>query len=87
MRVTKQNTGDIAGHARTMKLRRLYTEHVFPDKMLALWNDGIDRLSHVVRASEDPVEQRPRLVNEFVQCIVTQLMHVDSCPTLSRFFT
>ena len=70
-----------------MKLRTLYTEHVLPDTMLALWNDGIDRLSHVVRAGEDPVEQRPRLVREFVQWIVTQLMHVDSCPTLSRFFT
>ena len=55
--------------------------------MLALWNNGIEKLSHVVRACEDPVEQRPRLVREFVQWIVTQLMHVDSCPTLSRFFT
>lgn len=70
-----------------MKLRILYTEHVLPDNMLALWNDGIDRLSHVVRASEDQMEQRPRLVRECVQCIVTQLMHMDSCPTLSRFFT
>ena len=55
--------------------------------MLALWNNGIEKLSHVVRAGENPEEQRPRLVREFVQWIVTQLMHVDSCPTLSRFFT
>ena len=55
--------------------------------MLALWNNGIEKLSHVVRAGENPEEQRPRLVREFVQWIVTHLMHVDSCPTLSRFFT
>jgi hypothetical protein len=34
-----------------------------------------------------PAEERPRLVREFVQFIVRHLLHVDSAPTLSRFFT
>ena len=55
--------------------------------MLSLWNNGLHRLSHAVPASEDPIAERPRLVREFVQCIATHLLHVDSSPTLSRFFT
>ena len=75
------------GVARTKKLRTLYTAHVVTDEMLSLWNNGLHRLSHVVRAGEDPIAERPRLVREFVQFIVKHLMHVDSAPTLSRFFT
>ena len=70
----------VTGHARTVKLRTLYAEHVLPDRKLALWNNGIARLSHVVREGEHPEEQRPRLVREFVQSIVTHLLHVDNAP-------
>ena len=52
-----------------------------------MWNNGLQRLCHVVRVGEDPIQQRPRLVREFVQCIVNLLFKIDSTPTLSRFFT
>ena len=79
--------GVVTGHDRTVQLRTLYLDHVLPDKMLPLWNNGIARLTHVVREDQDPEEQRPRLVREFVQFIPTHLLHVDNAPTLSRFFT
>ena len=75
------------GVARTKKLQTLYTPHVVTGVMVALWNNGLHRLSHVVRIGEDPVVERPRLVREFVQFIVQHLLYVDSAPTLSRFFT
>ena len=75
------------GYAQTNKLRTLYTDHVLTDEMLTLWNVGIQRLCHVVPAGGCPIAERPRLVREFVHCIVKHLLHVDSSPTLSRFFT
>ena len=75
------------GVGRTKKLQRMYTTHVIPDAMVSLWNNGLQRLSHVVMTGEDPVVERPRLVREFVQFIVKHFLHVDSAPTLSRFFT
>ena len=75
------------GYAQTNKLRTLYTGHVLTDEMLTLWNVGIQRLCHVVPAGGCPIVERPRLVREFVHCIVKHLLHVDSSPTLSRFFT
>ena len=44
-------------------------------------------MCHVVRADQDLVAERPRLVAMFVKCIVAHLLHVDSAPTVSRFFT
>ena len=85
--VLPATSGDASSHARTVKMQTLYTEHVLPRAMLALWNNGLDRLEHVVLAGQDPEEERPRLVRGFVQWIVQHLMHVDSAPTLSRFFT
>ena len=75
------------GVARTKKLQTLYTLHVVPAAMVLLWNNGLHHLSHVVWPGEDPVVERPRLVREFVQFIVKYFLHVDSAPTLSRFFT
>ena len=75
------------GQAEALKLQALYTEHVIPNELLALWNNGLHRLSHIVLAGEDPVAERPRIVAMFVKRLVTNLLHVDSSPTLSRFFT
>ena len=73
--------------AATQKMQTLYTQHVLPDELVALWNNGLHRLSHVVGAGEDPVVEKPRVVQRMVQFIVKRLMLVDSSPTLSRFFT
>ena len=56
--------------------------------MLALWNNGCNRrLCHVLPANQDPDTERPRVVLMFVKWLVNHLLHVDSSPTLSRFFT
>ena len=76
-----------AHQAAIQKLQTLYTEHVLPDELVALWNNGLHRLSHVVGAGEDPEAEKPRVVARMVQFIVKRLMIVDSSPTLSRIFT
>ena len=68
-------------------MRKLYTAHVLPDGLIALWNNGIRDLCHVLPAGQDPVEERPRLVAAFATWIVQNCLHVDTNPTLSRFFT
>jgi len=73
-----------AHQAAIQKLQTLYTEHVLPDELVALWNNGLHRLSHVVGAGEDPEAEKPRVVARMVQFIVKRLMIVDSSPTLSR---
>ena len=78
---------DVVATGAAEALQRLYTEHVVPKEMLRLWNNGFGCMRHRLQAGEDPVEERPRVVNEFVQWITTHLLHVDSHPTLSRFFT
>ena len=79
---------DTAGIAAAKALQTLYTEHVVPSRMLALWNNGLGSLRHrLLTPGQDPDEERPRVVNDFVQWIVKHLLHVDSHPTLSRFFT
>ena len=78
---------DIAATSAAKALQRLYTEHVVPQDMLRLWNNGFGCMRHRLKPGEDPIEERPRVVNDFVQWIVKHLLHVDSHPTLSRFFT
>ena len=79
---------DTAATGAAMGLQRLYTEHVVPSRMLALWNNGFGSLRHrLLVPGQDPDQERPRVVNDFVQWIVQHLLHVDSHPTLSRFFT
>ena len=80
LEVLPAEEADATRHARTLKLRELYTEHVLLDNMLELFNNGIGHLSHVVSAGQVPGAERPRLVREFVQFIVRHLMHVDSAP-------
>ena len=78
---------DTAAIGAAKALQRLYTKHVVPDRMLALWNNGLGDLRHRLEPGLDPDEERPRVVSDFVQWIVKHLLHVDSHPTLSRFFT
>ena len=78
---------DIAATGAAKALQRLYTEHVVPERMLDLWNNGLGCLRHRLAPGQDPVAERPRIVNDFVQWIVKHLLHFDSHPTLSRFFT
>ena len=78
---------DVAATGAAKALQRLYTEHVVPQDMLRLWNNGLGCMRHRLGPGEDLVEERPRVVNDFVQWIVKHLLHVDSHPTLSRFFT
>jgi len=78
---------DVAATSAAKALQRLYTEHVVPREMLRLWNNGFGSMRHRLEPGENPDAERPRVVNEFVQWIVKHLLHVDSHPTLSRFFT
>ena len=78
---------DLAATGAAKALQRLYTEHVVPDAMLSLWNQGLGSMRHRLPPGQDPVSERPRVVNDFVQWIVKHLLHVDCHPTLSRFFT
>ena len=81
---------DAARHVRTLQLQVLYTKHVLPDKMVEWFNNGLDHLSHVVhtaKTQQDADAETRRLIGEFVKFIVRHLLHVDSAPTLRRFFT
>ena len=78
---------DIAATSAAKSLRRLYTDHVVPQEMLRLWNNGFGCMRHRVKPGQSPEEERPRVVHEFVQWIVKHLLHVDSHPTNTRFFT
>ena len=76
---------NVAATSAAKALQRLYTEHVVPRDMLRLWNNGFGCMRHRLEPGENPDEERPRVVNDFVQWIVKHLLHVDSHPTLSRF--
>ena len=80
---------DASAQRETAALRELYTEHVLPDAMLALFNNGLGKLSHVVASSDAAVAaaERPRWVGKFVQWILDHLARVEHSPTPSRFFT
>ena len=84
----KHDEMDEAGIAEARAVQNLYTQHVIPDSMLRLWNNGFRAgPRHRVRPGEDPNEERPRVLHEFIQWIVTHHLRVDSSPTLTRFFT
>ena len=68
-------------------LRELYTAHVVPDEMVALWNVGASDLSHRLSPGADAFTSRPALVIQFTTFIVKVLMTPDEHPTLTRFFT
>ena len=78
---------DTAATGAAKALQKLYTLHVVPEEMLALWNNGLSIMRHRLPPGEDPVQERPRIRDRFVHWISKHLLHVDSHPTLSRFFT
>ena len=87
LEVLPHSEADPAATGAMARMQKMYTTHVIPDELVALWNNGLGRLCHVVRDGQNPLEERPRLVVAFVQFIVRFLLIVDSSPTLSRFFT
>ena len=68
-------------------LQRIYTKHVIPDRLCAMWYHGFTEMSTVLPRGSDPEKERPRLVEEFSKFLVMELLRVESHPTLSRFFT
>ena len=86
LRVLAHGDGAREQRAKVVALRELYTAHVVPDKMLALWNNGLG-LSHEVGPGEDPEQVKPRVVKGFSEFITQNLLHVDEHPTATRFFT
>ena len=87
LEVLPPQAADAAAQAETARMQLLYTTHVLPDELLTLWNNGLRRMCHVLDAGQDPKTERPRVVALFVQWIVKHLLHVDSRPILTRFFT
>ena len=84
LEVLDPSKADLTSQQQAAALRELYTEHVLPDAMLVLFNNGLQRMSHVVGVGKTPANERPRLVGEFTQWHVTHLARVDSCPCPSR---
>ena len=89
LEVVAAGHADASAQRETAALRELYTEHVLPDAMLALFNNGLGKLSHVVASSDAAVAaaERPRWVGKFVQWMLDHLARVEHSPTPSRFFT
>ena len=69
------------------KLRELYTNHVIPDTMVELWNNGAGHLSHKLPPDVEASASRSILVSRFTTFIVKYLLTPDEHPTLTRFFT
>jgi hypothetical protein len=84
--VTAADAGPMA-QPETSVLQKVYTRHVIPDDMVALWNFDVGQLVHVATAGVDVDVERARLVGRFVKFLIENLLKVDSHPTLSRFFT
>ena len=68
-------------------LRELYTDHVVPDEMVALWNVSASSLSHRLPPGDTAEDCRPALEDRFTAFIVKRLLKTDDHPTLTRFFT
>ena len=68
-------------------LREVYTKHVVPDEMVALWNVCAESLSHRLAPGADAFASRPALVNQFTSFIIKFLLTPEEHPTLTRFFT
>ena len=69
-------------------LLKLYTSHVLPPSVLAVWNNGFDVMQHVLEdASRDPDVCRPTVAGQLVQALQFQLLRVDEHPVITRFWT
>ena len=90
LRVVEHNEADrtlVSRGQNVHGLRELYTDHVVPDTMVALWNNGVGNLSHMLPIGADPVASRPELVRQFTAFLVESLLTPDEHPTLTRFFS
>jgi len=79
------------GQPQAARLQALYTDHVIPNDLLQFWivpaEGGTGKLQMVMKDGEDMAAARERLENECSAFLVKRLLHVDSHPTLTRFFT
>ena len=89
LEVVPAGCGDASAQRELVALRELYTEHGVPDEMLALFNNGLGKLSHVVASSDAAVAaaSRPYWVGQLTRWFVAHLARVDASPTFSRFFS
>ena len=87
LNVVEQSTVDAARTEEAKHLQLVYTAHVIPDAMLALWNNGLGELSHAIATGTDPAAARGALVDKLTAFLVGTLLKGDAHPTLSRLFT
>lgn len=73
--------------AKATGLAKLYGGAVFPESILALWNNGLGRMEHVLPEGASPEAERERVAGEFVSSLATFFLKVDEKPTVSRFWT
>ena len=85
--MVEQSTVDAARTEEAKHLQLVYTAHVIPDAMVALWNNGLGELSHAIATGTDPAAARGALVDKLTAFLVGTLLKGDAHPTLSRFFT
>ena len=64
----------------------VYTDRVIPKDLLRLWSNTADKLQTVVIEGQDMETARVEIEEEWTRFILTRLLHVDSHPTLTRFF-
>ena len=65
----------------------VYTDRVIPKDLLRLWSNTADKLQTIVTKGQDMETARVEIEEEWTRFISTSLLHVDSHPTLSRFFS
>ena len=64
----------------------VYTDRVIHKDLLRLWSNTADKLQTVIIEGQDMGTARVEIEEEWNRFILTSLLHVDSHPTLSRFF-
>ena len=77
LRVLAHGNGALEQRATVAGLRKLYTSHVAPDQMLALWNNGLS-LSHVVEQGQDPEAMRPSVAMGLTGFVTQHLLRHSS---------
>jgi len=79
------------GQPRAARLQALYTQHVISNDLLQRSSlsatGGAAKLHTVIKEGEDLAAARERLETECVAMLLTELLRVDSHPTITRFFT
>ena len=65
----------------------VYTDRVIHEDLLRLWSNTADKLQTIVIEGQDMETARVEIEEEWTRFILTRLLHVDSHPTLTRFFS